>query len=215
MNQQERKALTDCCFVKRGNAFFRVYGDGILQVVKWQQGEWFAGVFSLYSELQPQWFTSSGCIPHYSACELATTQRKFVTTNSVLLIDVVLPWLEEAKTHRKMLDCILELDVRRTGAVCWIDALKIAPFLMCDEYTSAEQVINAILKNHRFALRFNRPLFNSERDYQRYAEQQTREDMKFEVLLKAIRQRDDNLVQKYLLDNYEQNSNYAQFCRRR
>ena len=56
-------------FRKKGTAFFRVLASKILQVVKTEKGRGGAeiqfGVFSLYSELLPQWLTSSGCIPRY------------------------------------------------------------------------------------------------------------------------------------------------------
>ena len=56
-------------FRKKGTAFFRVLASEILQVVKTEKGRGRAeiqfGVFSLYSELLPQWLTSSGCIPRY------------------------------------------------------------------------------------------------------------------------------------------------------
>lgn len=61
-------------FVRRGNAFFRVYGDGVLQVLKYTkrvtpfyQEILHLGLFSMYGELMPQWFTSRGCIPLYNA----------------------------------------------------------------------------------------------------------------------------------------------------
>ena len=51
-------------FRKKGTAFFRVLASEILQVVKTEKGRGRAeiqfGVFSLYSELLPQWLTSSG-----------------------------------------------------------------------------------------------------------------------------------------------------------
>ena len=59
-------------FVRRGAAFFRVWGDGVLQVLKFehqrglQVDELRIGIFSMYGELLPQWFTSGGCIPRGS-----------------------------------------------------------------------------------------------------------------------------------------------------
>ena len=64
-----KNALHGTGFVRRGSAFFRVWGDGVLQVIKFQHESVFevqhlnVGVFSMYGKLLPQWFTSSGCIP--------------------------------------------------------------------------------------------------------------------------------------------------------
>lgn len=64
-----KDALQGTGFVRRGSAFFRVWGDGVLQVLKFehQRGdsvhELYIGVFSMYGKLIPDWFTSAGCIP--------------------------------------------------------------------------------------------------------------------------------------------------------
>ena len=65
-------ALQGTGFVRRGSAFFRVWGDGILQVLKFERHSIYevhdlsVGVFSMYGRLQPEWFTSGGCIPRGS-----------------------------------------------------------------------------------------------------------------------------------------------------
>ncbi len=67
-----QNALQGTGFVRRGSAFFRVWGDGVLQVLKFerQRGDRVhdlsVGVFSMYGRLCPEWFTSSGCIPRAS-----------------------------------------------------------------------------------------------------------------------------------------------------
>ena len=65
-------ALQGTEFVRRGSAFFRVWGDGVLQVLKFERHSIYevhdlsVGVFSMYGRLYPEWFTSSGCIPRAS-----------------------------------------------------------------------------------------------------------------------------------------------------
>lgn len=65
-------ALQGTGFVRRGSAFFRVWGDGVLQVLKFERNRvdrvhvLSVGVFSMYGRLYPEWFTSSGCIPRAS-----------------------------------------------------------------------------------------------------------------------------------------------------
>ena len=67
-----KDALQGTGFVRRGSAFFRVWGDGVLQVVKFERErtsevhELRVGIFSMYGSLEPQWFTSGGCIPRGS-----------------------------------------------------------------------------------------------------------------------------------------------------
>ncbi len=77
-----KNALQGTGFVRRGSAFFRVWGDGILQVLKFQRQRAYqvhdlhVGIFSMYGELYPEWFTSGGCIPRGSIA-------RFVGLNSV------------------------------------------------------------------------------------------------------------------------------------
>lgn len=65
-------ALQGTGFVRRGSAFFRVWGDGVLQVLKFERQsihevhDLSIGIFSMYGRLYPEWFTSSGCIPRGS-----------------------------------------------------------------------------------------------------------------------------------------------------
>jgi hypothetical protein len=67
-----KNALQGTGFVRRGSAFFRVWGDGVLQVLKFERRRIYQvydlsiGVFSMYGILYPDWFTSSGCIPRAS-----------------------------------------------------------------------------------------------------------------------------------------------------
>lgn len=67
-----KEALQGTGFVRRGSAFFRVWGDGILQVLKFEHHRSLrvpylsVGVFSMYGRLLPEWFTSGGCIPRGS-----------------------------------------------------------------------------------------------------------------------------------------------------
>lgn len=67
-----KDALQGTGFVRRGSAFFRVWGDGVLQVLKFERHSIFevqdlsVGIFSMYGRLYQEWFTSSGCIPRGS-----------------------------------------------------------------------------------------------------------------------------------------------------
>ena len=70
-----KDALEGTGFVRRGSAFFRVWGDGVLQVLKFERErgdrvpDLRIGIFSMYGNLLAQWFTSGGCIPRGSVVE--------------------------------------------------------------------------------------------------------------------------------------------------
>lgn len=75
-----KNALQGTGFVRRGAAFFRVWGDGVLQVLKFERQRVFhvhdlnVGVFSMYGRLSAEWFTSRGCIPRGSIAGFAGLQ---------------------------------------------------------------------------------------------------------------------------------------------
>lgn len=74
-------------FSKRGDAFFRILGDGVLQVLKFEYEPCFThyslnvGLFSMYSELRESWFTSSGCIPRYCVMNFVGKQNAINVKN--------------------------------------------------------------------------------------------------------------------------------------
>ena len=70
-----KNALQGTGFILRGSAFFRVWGDGVLQVLKFECHRVYRvrdlriGVFSMYGNLRPEWFSSGGCITRGSIAE--------------------------------------------------------------------------------------------------------------------------------------------------
>ena len=70
MNKFEAQKLLDAAvsgrgFLRRGNAYFRIMGDGVLQLLKFEHERCFShlslcvGLYSMYSELEQRLFTSS------------------------------------------------------------------------------------------------------------------------------------------------------------
>lgn len=207
-----KKALTDASFVKRGNTFFRVHGEGILQVIKPDKNAINFGLFSMYSRLLPQWFTPLGCIPRYSIGELMDQRCQCILSQAQYLLSDGLPWLESINTHKAMLDGLLLLETKNGRNVRWIDEQKIAPFLVCEDYTSAEKVICAILENHRIAKEINKTLYTSKADYQKYVERRTKDDEGLLRLLEMVHHRNKQEIRLYLMDNYTRNAQFANFC---
>ena len=107
-------------FRKKGTAFFRVLASEILQVVKAEKGRGGAeiqfGVFSLYSELLPQWLTSSGCIPRYHVIA-------FLGSRSVLSLD--------PSGRVEIIGMKEQLDIFYQKAVPWLDSI-ITQEQLCD-----------------------------------------------------------------------------------
>ena len=125
-------------FYRRGTAFFRIVGDGVLEVIKyyfrtrpWQQEYICVGIFSMYGEMEPQWLTSNGCIPRYYVRWLdKTIKDRWISSISgdhlfkkeidqthtwqidiLFLESTVIPFLDGINTQRKAVDALMYLDV--------------------------------------------------------------------------------------------------------
>ncbi len=203
--EELKRLCTAAGFARKGKAFFRVIGDGVLQVIRCRyerslRGDLLSvGLFSLYGDLQPQWFTASGCITRYSAENCAQQSNRPVTcalpmqTQLKLLENGVLPWLDTVDTQKKLIRAISRLDPR------WNDGLKLGPYLACGEVNHAKKVLRELLAQHDFArINGNREDGNSDSLL-------TLQDM--------LHRDNPDELHGYLKENYERNMQYAKFCR--
>ncbi|MBQ8830565.1 MAG: hypothetical protein IJ017_03085 [Oscillospiraceae bacterium] len=223
-----KQELLSVGFVRKGNAMFRVYGDGVLQILKferWRDGtlELQVGLQSMYSEMLPQWFTSSGCIPRYHLVNIIGKRgitymhlhrdfhEQFVDEQLQILQSDGIPWLNSIATQYQLIEGICYLETSWGGKMRWNDAHKIAPYLYSGDYSSAEQVLTAILDQHESARKANKTLFSPEK-YAIYLETRKKWDEPLISLLDTIRSKDETAIQNYLSRNYAQNVQYAKFC---
>ena len=226
-------------FRKKGTAFFRVLASEILQVVKTEKGRGGAeiqfGVFSLYSELLPQWLTSSGCIPRYHVIA-------FLGRRSVLSLDPsgrveiigmkeqldifyqkAVPWLDSIITQEQLCDGQLIMDTCAGGNYRWNDMLKFAPFLKIRDWQCAEMVLSAILEQHGFTVSTLQVdtgscksdtwknafgLYNDDIElFRRFprCKQKTTGDLHNEFILEKVRARDEAWAENFLEEIYQKN----------
>ena len=220
MDMQSFEELKSLCigsgFARKGQAFFRIVGDGVLQVIKCKyerslQGDILSvGLFSMYGELQPQWFTASGCIPRYSITNCVHQNNRPLVlavplpTQLDMLKTQVLPWLDSIDTQKKLVRAISRLDPR------WNDGLKIGPYLACGQGNHAKKVLREILSQHDFA-RSNGSRYLMESNGMMFLKQE-QEDNDLLALLELIDRDDPDEIHAYLMRNYERNMTYAKFC---
>ena len=117
-------------FVRRGTAFFRVAGDGVLQVLKYKKERYannhtiFGGLFSLYGEIDKEWVTSLGCIPRYCILSLycgGNEYSRYLTDGSLeekqalVLKNQYIPWLNTITTQSALANAICMLDCASYG----------------------------------------------------------------------------------------------------
>ncbi len=224
--------LSDIClsnsFVKRGKAFFRIYGDGVLQTIKFQYERVFShyelyfGLQSMYSEPCKNNFTSIGCIPRFYVF-LPEGKNSAVTSKEVngikeINIDPPLIQIEHLKNHTMKLLNSIATQESLANALCrlnpiWIDSEKIAPFLAQNKLGCAEKVINSILYQH---LPLDKSKFGnihwSYEDYVRYSEMYPNIDTNFLEIYSWIHRNDQLAIKNYLENNYTINCKLGKFC---
>lgn len=203
-------------FTQKGKTFFRLVGDGVLQVIKCKYQRNIGadlisvGLFSMYSDLQPQWLTASGCIPRYSilSCFHGTlTPVTFaipINTQLDMLESQVLPWLNSIDTQKKLIRAITQLDSR------WNDRLKIGPYLACGELHHAKKVLREILASHDFGNLQSRKLYEDPSGMLYLKKEQIAESP--QVLLDMISRGSADEIHAYLKTSYARNLEYAAFC---
>lgn len=225
----------ECCdhsFFRRGKAFFRVNGDGILQVLKFEPGSSISpfrlcvGLFSMYSELQKQWFTSNGCIPRYEISNLLhmditdkpTYDIKYTKFGKItpesqldLLTSRGFYWLDQILTQSQLVSQMCKLDAIRYGKVLWNDLEKFAPYLHAGNREYAAKVIDAILAQHQFADSSNMQIL-TEPELSRYRLRREAEDLQLHTLKQLAQEGDPIKIQEYLDRNFRSNCQYARFC---
>ena len=153
-------------FKQRGKSFYRIVGDGVLQVLKIEQDSigrppfFSLGLFSMYGELQKKWFTSSGSISRYPVSvfdaiddmntsfdesQYTLQQQYDILTNKGMI------WLNQIDTQAKLSVCMRKLDIVCYNTVIWNDLEKFAPHLHSGDTIVAIKIIDAILAQHRNA----------------------------------------------------------------
>ena len=250
-----KKALQGTGFVRRGSAFFRVWGDGVLQVLKFERHSLFEvqdlsiGVFSMYGRLYPEWFTSSRCIPRASIASFVglrfvdyyLSPNRFTKTDNGqflydgfpvmvepdqwlrdedgehwkyyftpeqqvhILVEKVLPWLNEMTNQSLAAKAMYEIEPIPN------DSLRFDAHLAAGEWIEAEQTMSAILKQHSDAKASWKRTFSQDKYLEMVARQEVRDEPLKEAY-RMVKERDENAISGYLIDNYKRNSELAKFC---
>ena len=208
-----KSMCTSSNFTQKGKTFFRLIGDGVLQVIKCKYqrnlgGDLISvGLFSMYSSLEPQWFTASGSIQRYSIMncfyqnDMPVVFAVPIHVQLDMLSGGVLPWLNTIDTQKKLIRAITSMDRR------WNDVLKIGPYLACGEFNHAKKVAREILAQHDFA-RVNRLHYREEANGLLFLDRKQEEEELLRVL-EMIDRGDSTEIDSYIRANYASNMTYA------
>ena len=211
-------------FRKRGNAYFRTIGDGVLQIIKIEYERVFShfslkfGLHSMYGAYQKFHFTSFGCITgHYIKNIIG--EKTAVSVNHSgqyvsfgietlekqldYLEDTAMDWLDSITTQNALADALCFLDNQLDNSIIWNDSLKLVPYLQSRQYSNADKVINHILYQHTREELGTIPW--SEEDYETYTLHFPGRDLDFLQLHKWIYDNDETAIKAWLQNNYIQN----------
>lgn len=218
-------------FFQRGDAFFRVIGDGVLQLLKFEYERSFThfslcvGLYSMFSEMDRRCFTSSGCIPQYSvmnfagkASAVSINEEKDIYTFEVLspqaqiriLNESVFLTLDKINNQEQLIKQMNRLDIARWGSVIWNDLNKFSPYLKLGDFRNAEKVLMSVLRQHNYLADDEYDLPWSLSDG---ALEGTRsEDRSLVQKLALLQNADQKAIDNYLLCNQKRNNCFVRFC---
>lgn len=217
-------------FYKRRSCFFRVYGDGIVQILKYEKkqrpyprADLMLGLYSMYGKIEPRTLTTSGCICRYATHWLkAGAYEEFTRKifNSKLRgdyfyeVDVaftkenVIPMLNGMKTQQELAEtlCYLDRYAREFtyGPVIWNDLYKYYSYLRSGNLKLAQKAINAIVDQRESAKEWRRQTFSPE-DFEKYVNSIKDEDDWFNGLKRLAESEDTGAISEFLENNYRNN----------
>jgi len=202
---------------------FRVSGDGIFQVLKFEYervGELYhlnIGLRSMYDELRSEWFTPAGCIAIHSVANFFgyraidyfprpnwqdKKNNRIISCHKQLAIlrKIVFPELNKMQSQMDLLEMIIRLETVERGKVRSTALETVAPYLCVNRYEEAEKVLCSTLAQHYAGDSISRP---------RHWQEQ---DQHLEELLAMVRSKDKEKIDQYLQSNYQRNLEFAKFC---
>ena len=223
-------------FYKRRNAFFRVYGDGIVQILQYEKKkrpypriDLMLGLYSMYGEIDPRELTSARCVCRYATNWLKPGAkegffRKAVcggqyTGDWIYEVDVVftkehiIPMLNGLKTQQELAETLCYLDRYAGeftyGPVIWNDLYKYYSYLRSGNLKLAQKAINAIVDQRESAKEWRRQTFSPE-DFEAYVNHIKDEDDWYKRLKELAESENVCAINEYLENNYRNNLKLVQ-----
>lgn len=245
LEKLQLERLADLClshgFTRRGKAFFRVHGDGVLQTIKFEYERAFShyvlmfSIDSMYSSLSDAWFSSQRCPINQTIVSLVGSRdavQVYLTESNEVHFRVILPseqldilenigllMMDSVDTQAKLSAKLIDLNKIDGGSIIWNDPRKICPYLMSNDYENAERVVCAILRQHICAYQAMekldiciRELPWTKEDILYYMPWFKSEDDELLRIYYWIINKDTIQIQRYLKENYERNYKKAKFC---
>lgn len=236
LRDQLTELLLPIGFVRRGTAFFRICGNDVLQIVKFQYEPrpgcymLYFGLFSMYDEISQFQLTTTGCIPQYFVGLLYgdrdivrikeewVNYRRFLTFEQIstdeqisMLVEKGIPFLNEIDNQEKLIQKMIELDHLDHASDAYSDMWKFVPYLYLGNGQMATKEINKFLILRRIPEEYWDDL-----DFLLKTGQQNDERSLRKIHLRRQLAKDpfSDEARAWLQKNYLQNWENTKFCRK-
>lgn len=235
LNICDLNALCDLCknhsFIQKGQNYYRIIGDGVLQVIKLQYERSFNHyslnicLISLYSKHSKENFFKNSSFPQYSICCLIGQQTSVSYTEQngisyfhimslhdqiTLLAEKGFDWLDHINDQERLWKALFDLDTVSYKSVIWNDVQKIAPFLATENYIHADRVISSMLSQQLGPNTWAEPPW-TEKDFTQYEHLYPTENRDLILIHQWIAENSIENIKTYLYNNYLKNKGMYNF----
>ncbi len=229
-----QKLCNEHGFTSKGHVFFRLHADTILQAICFRYERVFShyslniGLMSLYSDAENSLFSARSALPRFSiyCLENQTSAVWIDRQHELISFSVQSPekqlyllekcgfeWLDGVVTQEQLLCAMNFLDSVSYKTTIWNDEFKLAPFLAVEDYCSADRVIASILDQQLGPRSFSTPPWNED-DFLYYSIHFPNRNEDLLHIHKLIANKNKELINTYLEENYKKNADRLGFLRR-
>ncbi len=218
-------------FIKRGKSFYRIKGDGILQILDFNyepRGLCYdlnIRLYSLYSSFCDYWgrpYSIMRFRGQDSATYLVQIGKHLFESVTVspeeqlkILEEEGIPFLNSMRTQQHLLDGLFELERRGYHHhISWNDSCKLFPALCSKNYAVAEKICTAVLDQQAAAqnldFTYDGKIYQFEEIYPKLSQYAQPVFYIWKLLLEENTAAIDAFLQK----NYAENAERVKFCKK-
>jgi len=226
-------------FVRKGKAFFRVTGDGVLQVVKLEREKCIGGfshvirfgLFSMYGYLYPAWLSSAGSIPQYNAVNLIgekdidiVYQNDGIYSFSIITVPEqieilrthTVPFLNSINTQNDLIKALQKFDtISLHEDYIMMDMHLFAPYLYTGQIESAKAlVVKYLCLNEIPGEQWGtkEEIIEAKKKLLKSGQRLTPFDYQLAEKADLVRNGSGETIGQWLRTNYQNNISLAKFC---
>ena len=229
MNTEKLRMLMQCQYNKNGSTYYKVQGDGVIVVIRFEYERVFRGkilklgLHSMFTafhtgEKSPRTLVTDFPISAYTGRRLVELVLVPSQTSDTIIgmhcpdeceqIDILrekaLPRIERIRTQNELVKEIINLERVEYRIELTNIFGKVAPYLVQRKYAEARQVLHAIIMQHKNGMNERQQRLSHE-EWERYLADDEAELQPFRELIHYIDENDVDNISRYLVANYQRN----------